>query len=60
MDDSYLILKLREGSHESFNALLKASPAIKAVLSDSEIDSCFTLDYYMKNVDLILGRVGIL
>lgn len=47
-------------NHESFNALLKASPAIKAVLSDSEIDSCFTLDYYMKNVDLILGRVGIL
>ncbi len=30
------------------------------LLSKDEIDSCFTLEYYMKNVDKILKRVGIL
>ncbi len=40
--------------------LLKESPEVKKYLTDEEIDSCFTLDYYFKNVDYIFNRVGIL
>lgn len=40
--------------------LLKESKDVKTYLTDSEIDSCFTLDYYFKNVDYIFNRVGIL
>ena len=40
--------------------LLKESKEVKTYLTDSEIDSCFTLDYYFKNVDYIFNRVGIL
>lgn len=39
--------------------LLKESADVKKYLTDSEIDSCFTLDYYFKNVDFIFNRVGI-
>lgn len=39
--------------------LLKADPKVHSLLTDEEIDSCFTLDYYMKNVDYIFNRVGI-
>ncbi len=40
--------------------LLKESKDVKTLLTDEEIDSCFTLDYYFKNVDFIFNRVGIL
>lgn len=40
--------------------LLKESPEVKKYLTNEEIDSCFTLDYYFKNVDYIFNRVGIL
>lgn len=36
--------------------LLKQSPEIKEQLTDEELDACFTLDYYMKNVDYIFKR----
>lgn len=39
--------------------LLKESKDVKSLLTDEEIDSCFTLDYYFKNVDFIFNRVGI-
>jgi adenylosuccinate lyase len=39
--------------------LLKADPKVSSLLTNDEIDSCFTLDYYMKNVDLIYSRVGL-
>ena len=39
--------------------LLKADPKVSSLLTNEEIESCFTLDYYMKNVDLIYKRVGI-
>jgi adenylosuccinate lyase len=39
--------------------LLKADSKVSSLLSDKEIDDCFTLDYYMKNVDYIYKRVGI-
>ena len=46
--------------HFDYNTLLKADEGVRANLSEAEIDSCFTLDYYFKNVDYILKRVGIL
>jgi adenylosuccinate lyase len=39
--------------------LLKADSKVSSLLSEKEIDDCFTLDYYMKNVDFIFKRVGI-
>ena len=45
--------------HVDYAGLLKSSEAVTALLSAQEIDDCFTLDYYFKNVDYIFGRVGI-
>ena len=42
-----------------YQELLAESPEVMAVLSREELDGCFTLDYYLKNVDFIFGRVGI-
>ena len=42
-----------------YQTLLKESPEVSALLSPSELEACFTLDYYFKNVDYIFGRVGI-
>lgn len=39
--------------------LLKEDSKVSSLLTNEEIDSCFTLDYYMKNVDYIFNRVGI-
>ena len=39
--------------------LLKNDPKVSSLLTEKEIDDCFTLDYYMKNVDFIYKRVGI-
>ena len=37
--------------------LLRENEVVKANLSDEELDGCFTLDYYMKNVDYIFEKV---
>ena len=42
-----------------YQTLLKASDAVMGLLTVEELESCFTLDYYFKNVDYIFGRVGI-
>ncbi|MBR1868941.1 MAG: adenylosuccinate lyase [Bacteroidales bacterium] len=42
-----------------YRTLLKESPEVRAVLTEEELEGCFTLDYYFKNVDYIFGRVGI-
>ena len=42
-----------------YKALLLASPDVMARLSQEELEGCFTLDYYFKNVDFIFDRVGI-
>ena len=42
-----------------YRDLLKQDETIKSVLTDEEIDSCFTLDYYLVNVDYIYSRLGI-
>ncbi len=39
--------------------LLKEDTKVKTLLTDEEIESCFTLDYYLKNVGFIYKRVGI-
>lgn len=42
-----------------YKTILKEDKKVTSLLSDEEIDSCFTLDYYMKNVDYIYKRVKI-
>ena len=39
--------------------LLKDNEKVCGLLSNEELESCFTLDYYFKNVDYIFGRVGL-
>ena len=45
---------------KNYQDLLKEDAKVSSLLTNDEIDSCFTLDYYMKNVDYIYKRVGIL
>ena len=42
-----------------YQTLLKDSAEVCSLLSAEELESCFTLDYYFKNVDYIFRRVGI-
>ncbi len=42
-----------------YQELLAETPEVMAVLSREELDACFTLEYYLKNVDFIFDRVGI-
>ena len=42
-----------------YQELLAESPEVMAVLTRTELDECFTLEYYLKNVDFIFDRVGI-
>ncbi len=44
---------------KNYQDLLKEDKKVSSLLSNEEIDECFTLDYYMKNVDFIYKRVGI-
>ena len=43
-----------------YGRLLKESSDVTRLLTPEEIDGCFTLDYYFKNVDFIYKRVGII
>lgn len=43
--------------HGLFRDLVRADSEIKSYLSPAEIDECFELDYYMKNVDKVFKRV---
>lgn len=40
----------------SYQDLLKQDPTVMEQLTEAELDACFTLDYYMKNVDYIYKR----
>lgn len=42
---------------KDYKELLEQNEEIHKYLSTEELDSCFTLDYYLKNVDLIFSRV---
>ena len=46
-------------NNKDYKTLLEASADVMGKLSQEELDSCFTLDYYFKNVDGIFSRVGI-
>ena len=48
---------LMEGGEMQEN--LKLTEGVTAQLTNEEIDACFSLDYYMKNVDYIFQQVGI-
>ena len=40
----------------NYQDLLKEDPTVMGALTEEELDACFTLDYYMKNVDYIYKR----
>ena len=40
-----------------FRTALKGDADVKAVLTDSEIDACFAIEYHLKHVDTIFSRV---
>lgn len=42
-----------------YKTLLEANEKVMSLLGQAELDDCFTLDYYFKNVDFIFDRVGI-
>lgn len=44
-------------AHVPFKGLLEQSEDVSKLLSQEEIDSCFTIEYYFKNVQLIFDRV---
>ena len=45
--------------HIDYQGLLKENEKVMSLLDPEELSSCFTLDYYLKNVDYIFTRVGI-
>lgn len=47
---------LMEGSEFALN--VKSNPQIKQHLTTEEIDACFTLEYYMSNVDYLFRQCG--
>ncbi len=44
---------------EEFRALLLADAEVRAILSPTEIESCFDLGYHLRHVDAIFRRVGL-
>ena len=42
-----------------YQTLLHQDAKVSGLLATEELDACFTLDYYFKNVDYIFKRVGI-
>lgn len=42
-----------------YEELLKKNPKVREKLTLSELEDCFTLDYYFKNVDYIYEKAGI-
>lgn len=43
-----------------YQSLLNADAEVMSLLTKEELESCFTLEYYFKNIDYIYGRVGII
>lgn len=46
-------------TNSNYKDLLLQTPAVMEMLTPEELDTCFTLDYYLKNVDYIYKRNGI-
>lgn len=47
-------------NHKPFRQLLEADSTICANLSKEDLDECFSLEFHLRNVELIYKRVGIL
>lgn len=47
-------------TNSNYKDLLLQTPAVMEMLTPEELDACFTLDYYLKNVDYIYKRNGII
>lgn len=47
-------------NNKNFKDLLLENQTVKSLLNLDDIENCFTLDYYLKNVEAIYKRVGIL
>jgi len=45
--------------HKAFKSLLIENQEISSVLTHDEIESCFTLEFYLRHVDAIYKRVGL-
>lgn len=46
-------------TNSNYKDLLLRTPAVMAMLTPEELEACFTLDYYLKNVDYIYKKNGI-
>ncbi len=47
-------------NHEDYQKLLSQNKTVMNHLTRNELNSCFTLDYYFKNVDYIYEKCGII
>jgi adenylosuccinate lyase len=47
------------GEGLDYQELLAENEKVMSYLTREELDACFTLEYYLKNVDFIFDRVGI-
>jgi adenylosuccinate lyase len=60
-EDAYLIVQNNAmkawNKNENFKDLIKNDKRVKEYLSEKEIEDCFSLDYYLRNVDYIFKRV---
>jgi adenylosuccinate lyase len=60
-EEAYLIVQDNAmkawNKNENFKDLIKNDQRVKKYLSEKEIDECFSLDYYLRNVDYIFKRV---
>jgi adenylosuccinate lyase len=60
-EDAYLMVQDNAmkawNKNENFRELIKNDKRVKKYLSEKEIEECFSLDYYLRNVDYIFKRV---
>ena len=60
-EEAYLIVQDNAmkawNKNESFKDLIKNDKRVKKYVSEKEIEECFSLDYYLRNVDYIFKRV---
>jgi len=45
--------------HKEFKTILKNESQVTSILTNDEIEACFTLDFYLQHVDALYQRVGL-
>ena len=45
--------------HQDFKGFLVQNQEISSVLTHDDLESCFTLEFYLRHVDAIYKRVGL-